>query len=240
MTRNYPTKICSWCNATFPCRQGAQCCSKQCAGNLRAKPLLAGTRFGRLVVVRPAGRSTTRNAALFECRCDCGSVTIVLKTELTRGHTHSCGCLRLTEITTHGMTKTPEYAIWRAMRARTTNPERKGFKHYGGRGITVCERWQTFENFYADMGMRPSSKHSLDRVDNEKGYEPSNVRWATHKEQHRNTRANVWITYDGRTMLIADWAEEKGMKRNSLDSRINRLKWPIEKALNTPVKFRRK
>lgn len=112
---------------------------------------------------------------------------------------------------THGAAKnggTPEYRTWRAMRSRCNNPRDTGWSRYGGRGIRVCERWNSFECFLADMGLRPSLNYSIDRIDNNGNYEPSNCRWATDYEQNRNRGDNIFLTYNGRTQCMSDWAKE--------------------------------
>jgi hypothetical protein len=130
--------------------------------------------------------------------------------------------------------RTCEYSIWQAMVQRCTNPNNKGYLKYGGRGIGVCDRWREYENFLADMGRRPSDSHSLDRINNDKGYEPSNCRWATLIEQANNTRTNKHLTFRGRTQTVADWAREIGIKQNTLVGRI-RKGWSVEKALTAPI-----
>lgn len=140
--------------------------------------------------------------------------------------------------TTHGHTAnrkaTPEYTAWLAMIDRCTNPKCVGFKRYGGRGITICERWRRdFAAFFADVGPRPAPKHSLDRKDNNGNYEPGNVRWATRTEQNRNKRTNHWIEYDGRRMLITDWAREMGVSTTAIRLRLARG-WTVAATLTTP------
>lgn len=143
---------------------------------------LTGQRFGRLVAQRPERHGRYR------CRCDCGGELIVSRGALATGATKSCGCLRrelaAARRTTHGQTYSPTWWSWAGMHARCRNSKRK---NYGGRGITVCERWRSFQNFFDDMGERPPGM-TLDRKDNDKGYEPSNCRWATPLEQAANQR----------------------------------------------------
>lgn len=153
---------------------------------------LALQRFGRLLVVCRAGQSQTPNGTSviwWLCKCDCGNLVKIRGSNLRAGNTVSCGCYRAevekVAAKTHGRTGSPEYESWRGMRERCTNPKNKRFKDYGGRGIKVCDRWGQFENFYADMGVRPIGK-TLDRKDNDGDYEPSNCCWATDAEQRAN------------------------------------------------------
>jgi hypothetical protein len=146
---------------------------------------LKGQRFGHLFVIERIGRSgPSRKGRSIRwcCRCDCGAFTDVSSNSLRRAETVSCGCQRKI----HGEAqKTPEHISWHCMLQRCRDPNNK---FYGGRGIAVCERWLTYVNFLADMGRKPTPKHTLDRIDNDKGYEPGNVRWATSSEQRKNQR----------------------------------------------------
>lgn len=120
------------------------------------------------------------------------------------------------------------------MRQRCENPESTQWPHYGGRGIKVCERWASFENFLADMGEKPTDKRTLDRLDNAKGYEPGNCRWATAKEQMNNQRRNRLITYNGRTQTMAQWSAETGIKPHTILARLSHYGWTVERTLTTP------
>jgi hypothetical protein len=129
---------------------------------------------------------------------------------------------------------TPLYNLWQQMKNRCTNPRNKGYAAYGGRGITVCDRWQDFQAFHDDMGERPPGM-SLDRIDNDLGYGPDNCRWATRKTQQRNRRNNVILTAFGKSQSVAAWAEEIGMPITTLYARVTAYGWTHEKAIRTPV-----
>ena len=151
---------------------------------------LTGMKFGRWTVLALHPKRTRLRRAIFLCRCDCGSEHLVQGASLRGGWSQSCGCVAQELKTKHGQAKgnrTRVYVCWANMRQRCSNPNNIGYSNYGGRGITVCERWQTFENFLADMGHPPRGK-SLDRIDVNGNYEPSNCRWATSFEQARNKR----------------------------------------------------
>lgn len=133
----------------------------------------------------------------------------------------------------HGMCTTPAYKNWFGMKARCTDPNHTGYPWYGARGITVCQEWRdSFEAFLRDVGERPSRQHTLDRIDNARGYEPGNVRWATRAEQMRNTRANRWLEFNGERLTIQDWAQRLGSTNATLHTRLERG-WPLEKVLTT-------
>lgn len=122
----------------------------------------------------------------------------------------------------HGLADTATHRVWVDMRQRCENPNRTNFKYYGARGIAVCERWQVFENFLADMGIRPTSKHSIERIDNDGNYEPANCKWATVIEQRYNNRANRWIVIDGIRRTIGQWATSQGIDEALIRIRIKR------------------
>ena len=124
------------------------------------------------------------------------------------------------------------------MVARCVNRNIPSWENYGGRGITICDRWLKFEDFLADMGPKPSNGYSIDRIDVNGNYEPGNCRWATIHEQSRNKRTNRFIEWNGRTQIVSDWAKELGMSTSLLEARLGRLGWPLDKAMTTPVKRR--
>lgn len=136
---------------------------------------------------------------------------------------------------THGGSYTREYKVWGDMLRRCRKENHPDYKDYGGRGITVCERWLNFAKFIADMGARPSDSHSLDRKNNDGNYEPSNYRWATELQQNNNTRSNRYITFNGRTLTIAEWSAEFNINQQTLFARISVYGWTIERALTQPV-----
>lgn len=196
---------------------------------------LAGTRFGRLVVVVRAGSNRHRKK-LWRVLCDCGNETIVIGSDLRAGQTRSCGCLDRERLTTHGMTNSVEYAAWKSMIGRCMRPQNKNYKFYGARGVTICNHWlESFENFYADVGPRPSADHSLDRYPDNKGnYEPGNVRWATIQQQGRNKRSNRIINFQGHRMSLVEACELAGLSYRAVMARINRG-WDVARALSIPV-----
>ncbi len=197
-----------------------------------------GQRFGSIVVTGKADAPPHRTGPKcwwWEYRCDCGYVGVSKGSDLTKKV--SCPpCarkLKAKAVTKHGMRGTAIYNVWRCMWDRCTNPNHKSFHNYGGRGIGVAPAWKSFEQFYADVPPKPEGRYQLDRIDNEKGYGPGNVHWATPRRNCRNRRSNKLITWQGRTQCMADWAEELGLTQATLKQRI-KCGWPVERALTTP------
>lgn len=193
---------------------------------------MIGQRFGRLVVIGEAPRFNGHK--MLVCQCDCGSIKTAYQSKMIKGHTRSCGCFsidsRRERMTTHGKTGTRAYIIWKHIRQRCHNPKDAAFKDYGGRGITVCDRWrESFENFLADMGECPLGLE-IDRIKNDKGYEPGNCKWSTKTENCRNRRSNRLITHNGETRLSVEWAELSGTKRQTIEGRLNNG-WEAGKAI---------
>lgn len=195
---------------------------------------LTGRVFGMLTVVGYVGQDRQK-MSLWLCQCACGASTVVRGPSLLRktDPTKSCGCLSRAAAKTHGATKTPEYGVWRNMYQRCTNPNNPQYRNYGGRGIRVCARWrESFDNFLADMGARPSPQHSIDRIDTNGNYTPENCRWATPVQQSNNKNDNRLITYQGQTHTLAEWSRLIGMSKKGLSWRLNNG-WTVEDALST-------
>lgn len=185
---------------------------------------LIGQRFNRLTVVAEAGRNKKMNV-LWKCACDCGGAAIAPAYDLRRGRVKSCGCLAREGLNVKhghargGSKRNPTYSLWAAMVQRCTNPNDRNWVNYGGRGITIANRWMSFENFYADMGDKPEGL-SLERLDNGKGYCKSNCAWATKTAQARNKRTNIWVKVGGVEALLADWIRVAGLTNNGVHYRV--------------------
>lgn len=182
---------------------------------------LTGRRFGRLVVIRRSDTSPKH----WVCRCDCGDEGDRFGPGLRGGKTVSCGCLRAARIGNlrrkHGKSDSRAYKVWQDMRRRCRDPRRKAYKHYGGRGIAVCARWQSFADFLADMG-EPGDGMSLDRIDVNGNYEPGNCRWVTLADQKRNKRTTVFTEWRGRRVAMSVVAAETGLPYESIRYHVRR------------------
>jgi hypothetical protein len=198
-----------------------------------------GRTIGKYTVVRLSRRAKHSH---WLCRCECGAERDVRSDALVAGR--QCECVARKQAAeknkTHGMTGSPEYRTWGAMLQRCHNPNSDRYADWGGRGVKVCDRWrESFEAFYADVGPRPSPRHSLDRFPDKNGnYEPGNVRWATPREQQQNMRSNRLVEFRGETLCLSEWARRFGMKRGTLRRRLD-WGWSAEDALTLPLQKRR-
>lgn len=200
------------------------------------KPVnITDQRFGRLRAVKLAFRDKhNREHWLF--KCDCGQEKAIEKSSVKTGHTKSCGCLQLDNNKivgiTHNKSKTREFKIWLGIKKRCLNRKCHAYKDYGARGIMICDRWLiSFEDFLADMGYAPSQFHSIDRIDNNGNYEPSNCKWITRKEQNNNTRRNRIFSYEGKNYTLSNLCDKLGLKYQLIYDRVTKLKWKIEEAI---------
>jgi hypothetical protein len=207
----------------------------------KSTPNLAGQRFHRLFVISFAGRTKNHKMA-WNCICECGTRTVTTANELThKNGPRSCGCLRRERskerTTVHGFSGMPEYKTWKDMIDRCYSENCIAYKYYGGRGISVCERWrQSFSDFLEDMGNRPCG-HTIDRIDNDGNYEPANCRWATRREQASNRRkavprAEIVIEFNGMQKTVSEWSEYTGVKVGTISCRRSRG-YPIEQVLHS-------
>ncbi|HYT43969.1 MAG TPA: hypothetical protein VEP90_16635 [Methylomirabilota bacterium] len=208
-----------------------------------------GSTFERWTVIgdAPRGRNGKKR---WLCLCYCGIKREVNQDSLKGRKSLSCGCLQKEAAarsgalnTTHGERRvgntTPEYIAWRSIKNRCNNPKSKDYKDWGDRGIHVYPQWRdSYETFLKDVGRKPYSNASLDRIDNSRGYEPGNVRWTTMQTQNNNRRDNLLLTFQGRTQTAMDWAREIGLHRNAMYSRI-KSGWPTERILTTPARKRK-
>jgi len=198
---------------------------------VKAKTDINGKSFGRLTVL---STFVEKGKSFCKCLCSCGKTKTISKYNVVSGNTASCGCYWLDAVrlakTTHGASHTREYRIWRIIWQRCANPQCRTYRYYGGRGIKVCDRWKTFENFIKDMGLAPH-KLTLERKNNNGDYLPSNCRWDTRKTQANNRRSNVLITHNGVTLNMRQWEERLGLNRGILHSRLKVNGMSVEKSL---------
>lgn len=199
---------------------------------------LVGQKFGRLIILSAENRK-------FKVICDCGKEKTVFAQDVYLGKTQSCGCLAIEKNTKHGLTKKninkiekSMYKIYASMKQRCLNKKTKGYENYGARGIKICERWiNSFENFYNDMGLRPSLKHSIDRIDNDGDYTPENCKWALHEEQMQHTTKTVEVTINGETKSLEYWCKKFNVCSNTVRGRIKRKVFDTyEQAILAPKK----
>lgn len=212
-------------------------------GTLEGKTFrdLSGRKYGPITVIEFAGRSSTgRKRLLWKTLCRCGISRDLRKIDFDSVFSFECGCVRSIPVDnpkpSSELRESPEFNAWSSMKKRCLNSRHKRWSDYGGRGITVCDRWiMSFYNFLADMGERPSAFHSLDRIDNNGNYDPSNCRWATRQQQNGNTRYNHFVSYNGQTLCVAALERELGMPITSLKQRLARG-WSIDDAVTVPVR----
>ena len=198
---------------------------------------LTGKRFGKLKVVSfdHCGIGTRR---YWLCECDCGGQRIVSGDHLRNGDVTDCGCYRkhISHWNKHGKSNDRVYTIWALMKYRCLNPNRKEYKDYGGRGITVCQEWLDSKSFIEwALANGYSDDLTLDRIDNDGNYCPGNCRWVSRKEQSYNKRNNRLITHNGQTKTITQWAEENGLTYNIVKKRYDELGWSFEDAISKPI-----
>lgn len=204
----------------------------------------AGHTHGRLTVT---GRHLDHRRVYWVCLCACGNTTIVAANKLASGHTQSCGCLRIETQSAanliHGNScypnagkATKEYNSWAMMRRRCLSETCKDYPRYGGRGISICESWESFEVFLADMGTAPSKRHSIERSDNNGPYSPENCRWAAPIEQRRNQERVYTLEHNGISLTPAEWARQTGISNKRIHARLKRG-WSVAATLETPVRI---
>jgi len=201
-----------------------------------ARDDLTGRIFGNWTVLNYAGLVKQKHAK-WNCVCKCGNRRPVFAQSLKSGASRGCGCtvskMATQRLTKHGKSSSPVYKGWAAMKDRCFNPRNTHYAEYGGRGITVCDRWRySFTNFLKDMGERKPGM-TIERIDNDGNYEPGNCKWATRREQQRNRRACNYLNFNGETLCISEWADRTGLRHETIRSRLNRG-WSIEKTLSTP------
>lgn len=183
---------------------------------------MIGLVFGKLTVLSESGRSKDKQK-MYLCRCECGKEKIVIAGNLRKGNSTSCGCARKNKCSArmsflnfrHGESKTKLWKTWKGVVERTTIKNSSHYNRYGGKGIGIYSDWMVYENFARDVGFPPSDLHSIDRIDNSKGYFPGNVRWATMKEQASNRSTNVFVLVDEEKMILSDAAKKLKISKSS-------------------------
>lgn len=202
---------------------------------------LTDQKFGKLTVIS-RDKNGANGVARWKCICDCGNVSIVRGSNLKNGSVKSCGCLsHISQNATHRQSNTTLYRKWRSMIYRCENPKNRAYKDYGGRGVTVCEEWHDFLRFKEWVETtKPSGDYSIDRIDNSKGYNPENCRWASSEEQANNRRSNVMIEYNGEIHNLMEWSVRLGFDYKRVHNRIHKLGWSFEKAINEPTETKKR
>lgn len=197
---------------------------------------LEGQKFGKLTVIKFEYKKNYID--YYKCKCECGKEKIIRGYDLKSGKTKSCGCVAKGNHTIHKKSKTKLYWVWQSMKARCNNENNKRYKHYGGRGIKVCEEWSNDYSNFHNWAVQNGYKEGLtiDRIDVNKNYEPNNCRWVTKEVQANNMTTNKVIKYKGLEMNIAQWEKFLRLPKNVLRQRIEKLGWSIEKAIETKSK----
>ena len=202
-----------------------------------------GDRFSRIKILSETTSSITPGGTIrrrYLCQCDCGKIWSVAMSDLKNGDTKSCGCLKtdrnIVRLTKHRMCRTTTYKTWCNMKNRCLSKKNKEYKNYGGRGITVCKKWLKFEDFYNDMGEKPSKKYSIERINNDGNYCKENCCWIHNKEQNKNKSVTKFIEYKGERLCQTDWSQRLGGSKDIVFARINTLGWDPIIAITTPVK----
>lgn len=203
-----------------------------------------GKKFNFLTILSDMNTKDHAGSRLFECECECGKVVPRAVSKVVNGSVKSCGCMQAHIVSPegeivnsnfrHGMCGSDVYSTWNSMIGRCTNPKYDSWNNYGGRGITVCDRWLLFDNFYEDMGDRPLPGLSLERVDNDAGYSPENVVWANSNTQARNKRNTLFLSLNGKRKSLAEWAEITGFKPMTIRKRMV-SGWSDEETLTVPI-----
>lgn len=188
---------------------------------------IEGQKFNRLLVLG-FKESLPNSFQIWFCLCDCGNITTAESYKMRSGHTKSCGCFRkergvmlAKQHIKHGKEGSRIYRVWVGILQRCFNPKTIGWVRYGGRGISVCDKWLQFEGFYEDMGEPPNDRMQIDRINNDGDYEKSNCRWATFKQQYNNKSNNRLVTYNGKTQSVTLWSEELGLDRMKVYQKLN-------------------
>jgi hypothetical protein len=199
---------------------------------------MVGEKYGRWTVLKDLG--IIKRKARWLCECECGMVRELDAGSIKRGHSKSCGCLALENrnkaVTKHGLTGTTEHQTWKSMKGRCYNKRNPKYPRYGARGIKLHTSWEnSFETFLNDMGKRPEDCDSIERLDNDGDYSPSNCKWATAKEQSNNTSENILLDYNDKTQTLEQWCEELGLNYSTTYGRIVTRGWGIERAFTAPI-----
>ena len=199
-----------------------------------------GTRYGKLTIISPTNKRSGGNI-IYKCICDCGKECYVSSGNLGKS-TNSCGCLVEVNKIKHNKSRTKLYDVWTNMKQRCNNPKNPRYKNYGGRGIAVCDEWRDSFSAFANWAMANGYEEGLtiERIDVDDGYKPSNCTWITKSEQVQNRRMNYKIEYNGEVKNLAQWCEEFGIRYGLAHNRIHKLGWDFEKAMTTPCDIKKR